>query len=183
MKKVKGIIDATATAYVLAYKCLMEKNMEVCNSFQDDISIYIFPAMTIAALACEIAIKDKLKAKTKGHELDKLFNKLDANQQNKYREHTKELYNIRNKILGRSTSLKILDFEQELQDCKDIFIKCRYLYESKLSVNIGFLESFLFAINDADDEYVEYLNFLANKYNIGNMQDIKDAISSSLQES
>lgn len=158
MEKINGPIDATATAYVLAYKCIMEKNKEVCNYYQDEISIYIFPAITIAALACEIAIKDRLDPRTRGHDLSKLFNKLNADQQNKYKTHTRKLYNIRHEILKISTASETLNFEQELHSCKDIFIKCRYLYEDSFSINVGFLESFLFAINDADDEYVEYLN-------------------------
>lgn len=77
MRTITNLIDGTAITYYLAYRCLMDKNQDVSDHYVDKISIYLFPAISLAAFSCELALKsrilDESSKKTKNHDLSKLF--------------------------------------------------------------------------------------------------------------
>nr|WP_315022157.1 hypothetical protein [uncultured Aminipila sp.] len=161
MKVVDNLTYGTAISYYLAYKCLMEKNKELCIYYNDNISMYVFPAITTAALSCEIALKNLIYLDTgkkeRGHNLEKLFKALNQDTQTRYICQTVELYNLRLKKLGEVTVFTDDDFRLQLFSNKDIYTKCRYLYEGTVPVDLDFLEAFMFSLNSTFEDYENFI--------------------------
>jgi len=95
----------------------------------------VFPDIILTAFACEIAIKgifylDKGQEIKGQHGLKDLFARLDVCIQN----------DIKNSIQ---------DFDQLLEQTKDVFVDWRYLYENtgQKTVCINFLDGFLKALH------------------------------------
>lgn len=161
MKRINHVIDGAAISYFLAYKCLMEKNLELCNYYRDKISSYIFPALTLAAFSCELALKARIKDECgkikRGHDLEKLFRELTYNSCLDLMNRTRILYDLKARIYKSSDSFIPLDFNRLLSLSKDTFTTCRYFYEGSMSVNLDFLEALMFCLNDVDDDYQAFI--------------------------
>jgi hypothetical protein len=161
MKKIEGIIDATAKAYFLSYKCLMDKHIEVCDFTSEYFSSYFVPAITTAAFSCELALKNICEVETgqkvKGHDLSKLFAILDDSTQKEIIQRTISAYNNKSKILNVTDRIDENRFSELLFLHKDSFTLWRYFYEGNPSADVDFIEAFMFCINDVDDDYEEYL--------------------------
>lgn len=161
MQKINNLIEGTSIAYFLAYKCLMERNQEVTNYYYDSFSIYIFPAVTMAAFSCEVALKNhlsKVGIAMGGHNLKKLFYALPTIAQDKYAITTVRLENCLSATLNKEPIFGLADFEKALDRCRLTFTKCRYLYEGIQDIDIDFVETFMFALNDEADQYESFLN-------------------------
>lgn len=162
MKKIENLIDGTAIAYFLAYKCLAERNKEVSDYYQDELSVYIFPAATVAAFSCEVAIKNLLmieKGKTKGgHDLQKLFYALSKETQRKYLQSTVRLNNLAYSVYNKESTFTPADFTEKLNKNRLTFTKCRYLYEGIEPIDLDFMETFMFALNDIESDYRAFLD-------------------------
>lgn len=161
MDKTDSLIKVTSTVYFLAYKCLMEKNKEVADYSNLNKSIYIVPAATLATFSCEIALKCLLSKSIKnphGHDLKCLFDKLQKTDKDKY---TKITINLENCLLRRTCkedTYDVEDFSKELNECRLAFINNRYIYEKPTCINIDFIETFMFALNDEEQDYEAFLD-------------------------
>ena len=139
----------------------MEKNKEVSDYYNQNKSIYIVPAATLAALSCEIALKCLLSKSIKiprGHDLMSLFDKLQKTDKDKY---TKITINLENCLLRRACkedTYDVDDFNKELNECRLAFKSGRYIYEKPTCINIDFIEAFMFALNDEEQNYEAFLN-------------------------
>ncbi len=162
MYKIENIVDGTAKAYYLAYLTLIEKHHEVSMFYNDDFSVYIFPAITIAAFSCELALKNLIfnecEKTIKGHELAKLFKELSIDKQNLYRDATIDLYNSCSKYQRHNANIDENDFEKLLLANSNCFVEWRYLYEGCKKADLDFLEAFMFAVNDCQNEYADFIS-------------------------
>ena len=157
-KIVNNTVDATAVAYQLTYTCLMERDKEVRTFYSDQVSIYIFPAIINAAFSCEVALKNLIKAHqdklVRGHDLKMLFEKMPQQLQKKYMDQTIALYN--EIALCGNGNLSPVEFSICLNEVKDTYEHKRYLYEKPFAVDIDFLESLMFSLNDSKEEYIAF---------------------------
>ena len=161
MYKIKNIIDATAKAYYLAYCALIREHNEFCSVSNHSFSVYVFPAITTAAFSCEIALKNLIYSETgrevKGHNLNKLFKQLSVDKQSYYMDVTINLYNMRSEYQKHDARIDENRFEQLLLICSNNYIDFRYLYEGGKKTDLDFLEAFMFAINDCQNEYAGFI--------------------------
>ncbi|GIP53241.1 hypothetical protein [Paenibacillus vini] len=172
MKQIKGIVDSTAIAYFLSYKCLIDKHIEVCDFYSDFYSAYFVPAITTAAFSCELALKNIIEkeiGKSKsGHDLNKLFSQLKQDTQRIIIDRTVSAYNLKSKILKVTSVISESDFINLLLNHKDTFAIWRYFYEKdKLSsLDLDFLEAFLFSVNGVQEDYKDYVIHQLNLRNL-----------------
>ena len=166
MHKINNPIEATSIAYFLAYKCLMERNQEVSDYYRNNISIYIFPAVTLASLSCEIALKNHLNnvgITMKVHNLRQLFDAIPMKEQTRYTDATVCLENYKLNVLNMEFKFNQTEFTNALERCKLTFTNCRYLYEGIQNIDVDFIERFMFALNDEADQYESFLNGMIGK--------------------
>ncbi|WP_339249094.1 hypothetical protein [Paenibacillus sp. FSL P2-0136] len=168
MKNVEGIIDATAIAYYLSYKCLIDKHIEVCDFTSEYFSAYFVPAITTAAFSCELALKNLCAVSNdksvKSHDLNELLFMLDKSQKNEIVSRTINAYNKKSEILNVADYIDEKNFYELLIFHKNSFTIWRYFYEGNPSVDLDFIEAFMFCLNSVDDEYEEYIfNQLSKK--------------------
>lgn len=93
-----------------------------------------------------------------GHDLKKLFYALPTIAQDKYAITTVRLENCLSATLNKEPIFGLADFEKALDRCRLTFTKCRYLYEGIQNIDIDFVETFMFALNDEADQYESFLN-------------------------
>lgn len=157
-KIMDNLVDGTAVAYLLAYTCLMEKDKEVRDFYSGQASIYVFPAVINAAFSCEVALKNLINAHedrfVRGHDLKVLFEKMSPQLQKKYADQTIAFYN--EIALCGNGKMASTEFLRCLDEAKDTYEHKRYLYEKPFGVDIDFLESLMFSLNDAREEYVAF---------------------------
>jgi hypothetical protein len=163
VEQLSEIIHSTAKAYFLSYKCLIDKHIEVCNFDSDYFSAYFVPAITTAAFSCELALKSLLHSESgktpRGHDLKKLFNKLDEQNHFHIMKRTIQAYNVKSEVLKVSSHISEKDFYNLLCSHKDTFTTVRYFYEGLSNLDLDFLEAFMFCLNDADEDYRTYVNY------------------------
>lgn len=167
MQKINNLIEGTSIAYFLAYKCLMERNQEVADYYHDSISVYIFPAATIAAFSCEVALKNHLAKDgidKRGHDLESLFYAMPKIAQDKYTLATIDLENCIYSKVNKEPIFNVDDFRKALNRCRLTFTKCRYLYEGISAIDIDFIETLMFALNDEFDQYESFLDIKMGKH-------------------
>jgi hypothetical protein len=166
------LIEVTAQSYFLAFKCLMDKNREVKNYSDDKMSIYLFPAISLSAFSCELALKAKIfnesKKKPKNHDLLKLYRMLSHGTQNDIMHRTILLYNKQSKYLHSNDLLCKDRFTDLLQEHKDSFVSWRYFHErfneGEYTTDVDFLQTLMYCLNDFDDDYELFvLNNIGNK--------------------
>lgn len=164
MKIINDLIDGTATSYFLAYKCIMLKNHELCDYYGDKVSAYFFPAVTLAAFSCELALKYRIKNDCgkieRGHNLEKLFETLNYESRCDVVDRTIKLYNYKASILESSDLLTSVRFDSLLSNIKNAFVDWRYYFEGNAQGDIDFLEALMFCLNDVDDEYERFLRMI-----------------------
>lgn len=162
MYKIKNIIDATAKAYYLAYRALIREHNELCSVSNLSFSVYVFPAITTAAFSCEIALKNLIYSETgrevKGHNLNKLFRQLSLDKQRYYRDTTINLYNVCSEYQKHDARIDENRFKELLLICSNNFVDFRYLYEGGKKTDLDFLEAFMFAVNDCQNEYADFIS-------------------------
>lgn len=158
----KSLIKFTSISYYLAYKCLIQRHFEQSNYYGDKeiISVSTFPAITLCSFSCEIALKKMLyeerKIQIKTHDLEYLFFKLKKETQEYYLSETLRLMGIKKDYYKYENDI---DFNVLLKENKLTFETTRYLYDSKgFSVDIDFLEAFMFALNDEMDSYLIFIS-------------------------
>lgn len=163
MNQKSEIIHSTANAYFLSYKCLIDKHIEVCNFDSEYFSAYFVPAITTAAFSCELALKHILHSESektpRGHDLNSLFNKLNQRTRRDVMERTIQAYNCKSEILSVSARIFEKDFYNLLRTHKDTFTIWRYFYERPSSMDLDFIEAFMFCLNGVDDDYCTYVNY------------------------
>ncbi|MGW8956958.1 hypothetical protein [Paenibacillus sp. NPDC055715] len=161
MKIISGVVDATATAYFLSYKCLMNKHLEECEYNSDYFSAYFVPAITTAAFSCELALKSicqSLNGKApKGHDLYKLFKTLDESTRKDIMNRTINAYNLKSEILKVDDRIDENNFNNLLTYHKDSFTIWRYFYEGSPSIDLDFIEALMFCLNKIEDDYSSYI--------------------------
>ncbi|PAE42780.1 HEPN domain-containing protein [Bacillus sp. 7884-1] len=165
MKKLSETIRASANSYFLSYKCLIDKHIEVSNFYGEFLSAYSLPAITTSAFSCELALKSILHSESgktpRGHDLNKLFNQLKQNTRIDMVERTIQAYNLKSEIFGDNSRISEKDFYNLLNLHKNTFTLVRYFYESRLSsLDIDFIEAFMFCLNGQDDDYPSYAKYL-----------------------
>lgn len=157
------IIHSTANAYFLSYKCLIDKHIEVCSFDSDYFSAYFVPAITTAAFSCELALKSILHSDSektiRGHDLHKLFKQLNQQTRLDIMERTIQAYNLKSEILRVSSRISQKDFYNLLSSHKETFTTVRYFYEGIPSLDLDFIEAFMFCLNDTDDDYRAYVKY------------------------
>jgi HEPN domain-containing protein len=167
VEQMSEIIHSTAKAYFLSYKCLIDKHIEVCNFYSDYFSAYFIPAITTAAFSCELALKSILHpqiGKTpRGHDLNKLFSKLNQQSRIDIMERTIQAYNVKSEVLRVPTQISEADFYNLLCSHKDTFTTVRYFYEGISNLDIDFVEAFMFCLNDAEDDYRAFVKYQSYK--------------------
>ena len=156
-------IDATALSYFLAYKTLIREHHSYCAHYSEKISMYLFPAVVVMALSCEIALKAKCNKIRKKHDLKTLFSSLDEKMQEKYIKETIRLYNMKSEQCNSTDRLTEETFWDNLKSNKDVFMNCRYLYEGVEEADMDFLEAFMYALVDEGENYKEYLSSYLGK--------------------
>ncbi|QUL53366.1 hypothetical protein KDC22_23615 [Paenibacillus tritici] len=166
MKEISDIVEATAKAYYLSYKCLIAKHIEVSNFYNDSYSAYFVPAITTAAFSCELALKNIRRSECgkipKGHDLKKLFYQINETTRKDITYRTIQTYNLKSEILNAPEQFTEQEFENSLVLHKDTFVTWRYFYEGFTNTDVDFLEAFMFCLNDEEQSYGEYvLNQLA----------------------
>ncbi|CAN7768854.1 hypothetical protein LJR153_007381 [Paenibacillus sp. LjRoot153] len=156
------IIQSAASAYYLAYKCLIDKHNEVCEFYNDTFSVYLFPAITNAAFSCELALKSISHSESgktpKGHDLYKLFNKLSERTRSDFMERTIAAYYFKSEKHGKPHRLSEEEFIELLKSHKDTFTIWRYFYEQRNDADLDFIEAFMFCLNRIEDEYSLYVS-------------------------
>jgi hypothetical protein len=162
-----NLIDGTSVSYFLAYKCLMERNEDVSNFYKDNISIYLFPAVSLAAFSCELALKSKIfnecGKKTKVHDLHKLFTLLNSITQEDIMNRTINSYNMKSKVLQSIDTINFERFTDLLYRHKDSFVSWRYFHEGIPESDIDFLEALMFCLNGFDEDYKDYVDINYNQ--------------------
>lgn len=162
MEKMSELINSTAIAYFLSYKCLINKHIEVCNFENENFSVYFIPAITTAAFSCELALKSILESERekspRGHDLNKLFNQLNQQTRIDIMKRTVQAYDFKANILGVSARTSEKDFFDLLASHKDTFITIRYFYEGTSDFDLDFIEAFMFCLNGLDDDYSDFVN-------------------------
>ncbi|WP_256236490.1 HEPN domain-containing protein [Bacillus sp. EB600] len=158
------IIHSSANSYFLSYKCLIDKHVEVSNFYGDILSAYSLPAITVSAFSCELALKSILHSESgktpRGHDLNKLFNQLQQKTRIDMVERTIQAYNFKSEIYGGNSPISEIDFYNLLNSHKDTFMTVRYFHEGRLSsVDLDFIEAFMFCLNGQDDDYKAYVKF------------------------
>ena len=166
-KDMGGIFKINANSYYLAYKCLMDKNRELCEFYNDRTSVYFFPAISLATFSCELALKHKiLQTKEhatfkgrRGHDLEYLFKSLDINQKQEIIERTVELYNLKTDLYNKTDLIYEVNFYSILKENKDVFVDFRYIYDNQIlyTANIDYIEALMFCLNDVSEDYESYL--------------------------
>jgi hypothetical protein len=156
-----------AKSYYLAYICLMEKNKELSELYSDKVSIYVLPAITLAAFSCEIALKCRIMKgifPPKTHDLVTLLDKLTPSEQDQIVNQTIELYNKKAEILNTSDFINKDRFRVVLIENRNVFTDYRYVFDKKLNytVDLDFLEAFMFCLNDYYHEYENFVFKLTN---------------------
>jgi hypothetical protein len=163
VEQMSEIILSTAKAYFLSYKCLIDKHIEVCNFDSDYFSAYFVPAITTAAFSCELALKSIIHSESgktsRGHDLNKLFSKLNEQNRNNIMKRAIQAYNIKSEVLRVSSKILEVDFYNLLGSHKDTFTTVRYFYEGISNLDLDFIEAFMFCLNDADDEYKAFVEY------------------------
>jgi HEPN domain-containing protein len=155
------MIDGTAISYFLAYKCLMDRNHDVKTYHNDYISIYFFPAVSLAAFSCELALKSKLLSESgrtsRSHDLSKLFSQFSLVKQREITNRTIKLFNLKSEKLLSQDRLDLEAFRHLLDRHKDSFVNWRYFHEGIPETDVDFLEALMFCLNDFDEEYYNYI--------------------------
>jgi HEPN domain-containing protein len=161
MKQIIGIVESTAIAYFLSYKCLIDKHIEVCDFFSDSYSVYFVPAITTAAFSCELALKNISQTESgkipRGHDLYKLFYQLNESNRKDIMDRSIHVYNLKSEILSVSYRISEIEFNDLLYSHKDTFVIWRYFYERLSSLDLDFIEAFMFSLNCVEDEYSDYV--------------------------
>lgn len=166
MKTENEIISASALAYFAAFKCLINKHIEVCDFDSDYFSPFFIPAITNAAFSCELALKGMFlpNETPKGHDLFKLFTKLDGKKQKEIIARTTEAYNMKSELLRVDHRIKSDEqFLNLLKIYKDTFIIWRYFYENSSDLDLDFIEALMFCLNDYNS--VVYRNHVIDQIN------------------
>ena len=130
--------------------------------YDEKFSVYVFPAISVSALSCEIALKNHIFNEygklIKAHKLDKLFKKMGNDKQYHYKNTTIKFYNMSAFYTNSSDRIDEISFDVFLKENANAFVEWRYIYESPRKVDLDFLEALLFALNDCDeDEYYDFL--------------------------
>ncbi|MDF2805026.1 MAG: hypothetical protein K0S61_4931 [Anaerocolumna sp.] len=161
MKNISGIIDGTAIAYFLSYKCLISKHLEDVNVIGGPFSPYFVPAITNAAFSCELALKNIIQNEygksARGHDLEKLFNQLSLERRLDIVGRTAKLYNSKSEALYVSDKITSEKFYVLLKAHKDSFTLWRYFYESSPNMDLDFLEAFMFCLNEVEEGYIDFI--------------------------
>ena len=161
MYEITNTIDSTAKAYYLAYRTLIKSHIDLCNFSNDTFSVYVFPAITSAVFSCEIALKNLIFLETgkevRGHDLSRLFKQLSSDKQRNYMDITIKLYNRCSKFQKHNANINANIFNEKLVMCSNNFVEFRYLYEGGKKTDLDFLEAFMFAVNDLQNEYEDFI--------------------------
>jgi hypothetical protein len=161
MRCIHNKIDGTAISYFLAYKCLMDKNQDVSNFYHDKLSIYLFPAISLAAFSCELALKAKIysesRKKPKAHDLNKLFRLLNSHTQHDIIQRTIKLYNDKSKLLLSNDLINKDNFTDLIEEHKNSFVSWRYVHEGVPATDLDFLEVLMFCLNEFDEEFISFV--------------------------
>ena len=60
-------------------------------------------------------------------------------------------------FFNSSDTLDEKSFEVLLKENANAFVKWRYMYESPSKANLDFLEALMFALNDCEDDYFDFI--------------------------
>jgi hypothetical protein len=165
VKQISEIIHSSANSYLLSYKCLIDKHFEVSNFYGEFLSAYFLPAITTSAFSCELALKSILHSENgktpRGHDLNKLFNQLKHKTRIDMVERTIQAYNLKSEIYGDDSRISEKDFYHLLSLHKNTFTLVRYFHEARLSsLDLDFIEAFMFCLNGQDEDYPAYVKCL-----------------------
>lgn len=149
-------IDINILGYSESYITLMLKHEEYAAELDSYSTPYYMPAYTIAAFACELAIKSILEKmdnrngvtrQIRGHKLDALFNMLEDDVKKKIIEKTIVYYNIGSKHYGSTAILDETEFNNQIIKETNVFAEMRYFHElGSMSISTHFIEAFMFAL-------------------------------------
>ena len=118
----------SSNAFHLAFQRCMEQR----PTGPDQVEFLAIPGIVCVAFSIELGFKTlALRAgkKSTGHELDKLFAKLDSSQQT---------------ALINAVGLPDADFRKNLANTSRAFVDWRYIYEEHRSVSVNLVMSLLF---------------------------------------
>lgn len=146
-------IKFCSVSYYLSYKSIMRSEKDCAKMHGDKWSIYLFPAITIGILACEVALKLKYYQETKkffkDHDLIKLFKKLSKNSQEEIINNTLDNYNYLMRSLNSNTRIDEKGFSYKLNKIRNGFVDTRYLYEGNFpECDVYFIEALACSLND-----------------------------------
>lgn len=152
-KEARGCADV----YREVGSCLYFQASDKKNN-PNDINKLLLPSLVNMSFACELYLKEIPQGKCHGHNLKTLYNSLDVDKKHYIEEITIQMLNnrpVKNKNYYET------DFDNALNNIKDLFIKSRYHYELEPGKNgslnnLDFLKAFMDSLKIYVDNFVKY---------------------------